>query len=222
MSQERIRVYVWEFPVRLVHWLNVLAIVTLAVTGLYIGLPFLETNPEHTSYTMGWMRFLHLVAGYLLLMMLIVRLYWAFVGNRYASWRVWFPFTAQQRRDFWTALKYYLFISRKPPYAVGHTAVAGFTYLIVYLLLLFQVVSGFALHSQIKHGGFIWTLLGGWLLSVMHVQTIRLLHHLVLYVLAAFVVLHIYVAWYLDTAERNGLMGSIFGGYKFVTGKEWE
>jgi Ni/Fe-hydrogenase 1 B-type cytochrome subunit len=66
------------------------------------------------------------------------------------------------------------------------------------------------------------TLLGGWLLRIMDVQTIRLWHHLVMYVLMALIAVHIYVAWYLDSVEKNGVMGSIFGGYKFVTGKEWE
>ncbi|NOY63812.1 MAG: hypothetical protein GXO97_00195 [Nitrospirae bacterium] len=65
-------------------------------------------------------------------------------------------------------------------------------------------------------------MLGGWLTGVMHLQTIRLFHHLGMYVILAFALAHIYIGWYLDSRERNGLMGSIFSGYKFVTGKEWE
>jgi Ni/Fe-hydrogenase 1 B-type cytochrome subunit len=42
----------------------------------------------------------------------------------------------------------------------------------------------------------------------------------VMWVILAFVIVHVYIAWYLDKAEKNGLMGSIFNGYKFVTGKE--
>ncbi len=33
------RVYVWEFPVRLYHWVNAACIVALAATGLLIGKP---------------------------------------------------------------------------------------------------------------------------------------------------------------------------------------
>jgi Ni/Fe-hydrogenase 1 B-type cytochrome subunit len=120
------------------------------------------------------------------------------------------------------AIKFYLFISKRPPYAVGHTAFAGFVYLIIFLLFVFQIFAGFAMYSLGKPAGFVWTILGGWLLGMMNLQTIRLLHHLAMYVIWAFVLVHIYIAWYLDTVERNGLMGSIFGGYKFVTGKEWE
>jgi Ni/Fe-hydrogenase 1 B-type cytochrome subunit len=155
-------------------------------------------------------------------MMLIIRIYWMFAGNKYASWRVFIPLTNRQKEDCWEGLKFYLFLTKKPPYAVGHSAVASVTYLFVFLLFLFELVSGFALYSQSHLKSAMLTLLGGWLLSVMHVQTIRLWHHLVMYFLIAFTLIHVYIGWYLDSVERNGVMGSIFGGYKFVTGKEWE
>jgi Ni/Fe-hydrogenase 1 B-type cytochrome subunit len=218
---QRKRVYAWEFPIRLTHWINVLSIVTLSVTGFYIGAPFIHAISSE-QYVMGWMRFLHFTAGYVFLFSMIVRLYWAFAGNKFASWKVWFPFGSQRWRDLKGALKFYLFISRKPPYSVGHNSFAGFVYLLIFLLFVFQIFSGFALYVQGKPPGLVWTVLGGWLLGVMHVQTIRLLHHLAMYVIWAFVLVHLYIAWYLDVVERNGLMGSIFGGYKFVTGKEWE
>ena len=33
--------YVWEWPIRITHWLNALCVLLLSVTGLYIGSPFL-------------------------------------------------------------------------------------------------------------------------------------------------------------------------------------
>ena len=36
-----VRVYVWEVPVRVTHWLIALSIIVLSVTGLYIGRPFM-------------------------------------------------------------------------------------------------------------------------------------------------------------------------------------
>ena len=36
-----VRVYVWEWPVRLTHWAIVLSIAVLAVTGITIGYPLL-------------------------------------------------------------------------------------------------------------------------------------------------------------------------------------
>jgi Ni/Fe-hydrogenase 1 B-type cytochrome subunit len=119
-------------------------------------------------------------------------------------------------------LKFYLFLNKKPPYAVGHSAVAGVTYIFVFILFIFEIASGFALYSQSHLHSFAMTILGGWLLGFMDAQTIRLWHHVVMWFLAAFTLIHVYIAWYLDSAEKNGVMSSIFGGYKFVTGKEWE
>jgi len=155
-------------------------------------------------------------------MMLCIRIYWMFVGNRYASWKVFVPLTRRQYDDFLSGLKFYVFLTKKPPYAVGHSAVASITYLLVFLIFLFEIVSGFALYSQSHLKNIYLSVLGGWLLNVIHVQTIRLWHHLGMYLLAGFTVIHVYIGWYLDSVEKNGVMGSIFGGYKFVTGKEWE
>ena len=220
MVQDRKRLYVWEIPVRLTHWMFVISILTFTFTGIYIGNPFIYALSTK-QYIMGWMRLIHFVAAYAFLMSFIIRMYWSFVGNRYACFTVWFPFSPQKIKDIFAALKFYLLLSKKPPYSAGHTALAGVTYLIVYLIFLFEIFSGFALYS-VSHTGTLWTLLGGWMLGVMHLPSIRLYHHLCMYVILAFALFHIYIATFADSKEKNGLLVSIFSGYKFVTGKEWE
>jgi Ni/Fe-hydrogenase 1 B-type cytochrome subunit len=200
--------------------MNFLCVLTFAVTGIYIGSPYAHAHSS-AQYIMGWMRFLHFTAGYVFLLSFIIRLYWLFMGNRFASWRVLFPFGAQQRSDLADDVKFYTFMSKKPPYAVGHSALAGLTYLVVFLLFAFQIFSGFALYSLQQPG--VWAAsIGAWLLAIMDAQTIRQFHHLTMYLIFAFVLVHVYIAWWMATVERTGVMGSIFGGYKFVTGKEWE
>lgn len=221
MANPRIRVYAWEFPIRFSHWINVLALIGLSYTGYYIGSPFMYALSTQ-QYVMGTMRFIHFVSGYVLLMGVIIRIYWAFAGNRYASWRVLVPLTARQWHDMREAAKFYVFMKKEPPYAVGHAPLASICYLVVLLMFLFEIFTGFALYSQSHLPGFFMTVLGGWMLRVMNVQTIRLWHHLMMYFLIGFALIHVYIGWYLDSAEKNGVMGSIFGGYKFVTGREWE
>jgi Ni/Fe-hydrogenase 1 B-type cytochrome subunit len=221
MQANRMRVYAWEFPVRFTHWINALCLVAFCITGFYIGSPFMHAVSTQ-QYIMGWIRFLHFVAGYVFLFSMIIRIYWMFAGNKYASWRVFIPLKKQQREDMLNGLKFYLFLRKQPPYAVGHSAVASITYLGVFLLFIFEMLSGFALYSQSHLHSFFLMIAGGWLLRFMDVQTIRLWHHLVMYLLIVFTLIHVYIGWYLDSVEKNGVMGSIFGGYKFVTGKEWE
>jgi Ni/Fe-hydrogenase 1 B-type cytochrome subunit len=218
--RQKERVYAWEFPVRLTHWVNVLCIVAFAVTGLYIGSPYVDAQTSE-QYIMGWMRFLHFVAGYTFLMSFIIRLYWLFMGNRFASWRMLFPFTAKQRELLVKDLQHLLLIRKGAEHTAGHTVLGGLTYLVVFLLFAFEIVSGFALYSLQQPG--VWAAgIGAWLLAIMDAQTIRLWHHMVMYFLLAFTLVHVYMAWWHDTEEQSGVMTSIFGGYKFMPGKEGE
>jgi Ni/Fe-hydrogenase 1 B-type cytochrome subunit len=52
------------------------------------------------------------------------------------------------------------------------------------------------------------------------VQGVRLIHHLLMWAILGFVVHHVYSALLVDHVERNGLMSSIFTGFKFVTRQE--
>jgi Ni/Fe-hydrogenase 1 B-type cytochrome subunit len=218
MIEQRMRIYAWEFPVRLTHWINFLCIIVLSVTGFYIGKPFIHAYSTD-QYIMGWVRFIHFVAAYAFLMSVLIRLYWSFVGNNHASIKTFFPFTRMGHMS--SELKCYLLMDKKPHCYVGHTHLGGLAMLIVYLIFLFMIFSGFALYS-VNHNGAIWTILGGWLLGIMNLQTIRLFHHLLMYGILAFAMLHVYIAWFLDVRGKTALMDSIFSGYKYIPEKEME
>ena len=221
MPNPRTRVYTWEFPVRFTHWMNFLCSRCAQRYRLLYRRSLCHALSTQ-QYIMGWMRFIHFVSGYVLLMSMIIRIYWMFMGNRYSNWRVFIPVTRQQWRDMLGCGKFYLFMAKKAPYCVGHSALASVSYLAVFLMFLFEIITGFALYRQSHLHGFFITLFGGWLLGIMHVQTIRFWHHFVMYFLFAFTIVHVYIGWYLDSAEKNGAMGSIFGGYKFIhREREW-
>jgi Ni/Fe-hydrogenase 1 B-type cytochrome subunit len=94
-QRARRTVYVWELPVRIVHWTIVAALVVLSVTGYYIHHPFLAGagGPGHPGFTMGLVRFLHEATGFVFTAAVLARVYWAFAGNRYARWRALLPIT---------------------------------------------------------------------------------------------------------------------------------
>lgn len=208
------RVYVWEFPVRLTHWINVLSIVSLSFTGYYIGNPFIHAVSAE-EFVMSWMRFIHFVSAYLFTISFLVRIYWSFVGNKYANWRVFNPFERGKFKELIEITKFYLFLKKEPPKAVGHTACATYVYLGLFLLYVIEIFTGFALYSQ-SHLGFLWKILGGWMLSVFSSQTLRLYHHLIMWFIIAFSIAHVYIGWFLDRKEKAGVMSSIFSGYKTV------
>jgi Ni/Fe-hydrogenase 1 B-type cytochrome subunit len=206
--------YIWEWPVRLTHWINVLSIVVLSVTGIYIGAPFLIASEASSAYVMGWNRFIHYVFAYLFTISVLVRLIWFFAGNRHASWRAFIPWADRAKwKDIIGTFKYYTFIDRKLPEAIGHNTLAAIAYSVIFVLFLVQVATGFALYGQFAPGGVLDTMFGPLLL--LGAQTLRLVHHLVMWLLIAFAIQHVYSSWMMDIKEKNGTLGSIFSGYKF-------
>jgi Ni/Fe-hydrogenase 1 B-type cytochrome subunit len=211
--------YVWEWPVRITHWVNVLCMIMLSLTGIYIGRPFM-TASDPSQYIMGWMRFLHFVFAYLFTISVLSRILWMFIGNQHASWRAFLPWlTADGRRNFLKMFRYYTFTGRQISYEVGHNPVAAAAYLGIFLLFLFQIFSGFALYGQHAPDGLWWKLFG-WLTVLVGNQWLRLMHHGVMWLLIGFIINHVYSAWLMDVKERNGTISGIFSGYRFIEPKD--
>jgi len=211
--------YVWEVPVRVTHWANVLSIIILALTGIFIGTPkSLALDPS--QFIMGWIRFVHFVAAYVFSVSFLARIYWMFKGNRYANWREFFPIlTGEGRRNLMETFKYYTFINKKAPHTVGHNSLAGSAYTGAFFLYLVMICTGFALYSE-RAPQSLMHKLTGWLFAIFSNQGMRLTHHMVMWLLIAFVIHHIYSAWLMDIKEQGGVMSSMFSGYKAVKGKD--
>ncbi|MEJ2199942.1 MAG: Ni/Fe-hydrogenase, b-type cytochrome subunit [Desulfuromonadaceae bacterium] len=207
--------YVWEWPVRVTHWVNVLSILVLSVTGFYIGDPFVSV-PSSSAYVMGWMRFIHLVFAYVFTISVLSRLLWACFANRHASWRAFFPLLFKEGREgAWQMFRYYTFTSPKITYEVGHNALAATAYSGVMVLYLVQIITGFALYGLFAPAGLMNGLFAP-LNALVGLQWVRLIHHLIMWLLIGFSIHHVYSAWLMDIKERNGTMSSIFGGCKFI------
>ena len=73
-------VVVYGPGIRVWHWLNALAVVMLAFTGYFIGMPPPSVIGDTSSlYVMGWIRFFHLAFGYIFALLSIMRLWLVFV-----------------------------------------------------------------------------------------------------------------------------------------------
>jgi Ni/Fe-hydrogenase 1 B-type cytochrome subunit len=208
-------IYVWELPVRLVHWTIVLSLVVLSATGYYIYDPFLQGSgsPGHPGFLMGWVRFIHETCGFVFTAAVLARIYWAFAGNRYAHWRVFLPITRTQRHDLLDMLRFYALRRRDPPSANGHNPLAALAYLAVYGLFFLSIVSGFGLYaweSRIPA----WRTLFGWTYGLLPIEQLRLVHFVLMFLFAAFTVHHVYSAVLVDLEEHNGELSSIVTGYK--------
>lgn len=208
------RVYVWQLPVRVVHWIIVLGIAVLSFTGYYMHNPFIAAT-SGTRFLMGQMRFVHEVSGYLLIAALIVRFYWFFAGNRWAHWRSFVPIRKKQWIAAWEMLRYYLFINPRPVSTVGHNQLAALSYCAIYGLLLLEVVTGLALFQHVRQSAFLGFFVG-WLPRVIDIQNLRLIHFGSMFLFVYFLIHHVWVALFISTHEGKGIMDSIFSGFKFM------
>ena len=151
---------------------------------------------------------------------MILRVYWSFVGNKFSSWRSFWPFSKKMYHNFLHVLKVDILLGHeKHPeitdLSVGHNSVAGLSYAILFFLALVQVFTGFGLYSSMSD----WWLphLFGWVVPFMGGDFIvRTIHHISTWVFIVFVLIHVYLVFYHDWLEGRGEVSSMFGGYKFV------
>lgn len=212
------RVYVWQWPVRLYHWVNALCVLALLVTGYLIGSPITiwRANEAYQQYWFGWVRFIHFAVAYIFFFNFLLRIYWGFVGNRFAQWRNFIPHTRAQGREILNVLKVDIAQARlRGPISIGHNALAGVTYFLSFLVFLFQAVTGFALYSSMSPSFF--PRLFTWVVPLMGGDaSVRQWHHLFMWFFVVFAIVHVYLVAYHDHVEARGTVSSMLSGWKFV------
>ncbi len=216
--QEYNQVYVWELPVRLLHWLNFATTLVLITTGFLIAdPPALQSSREASSlFGFGGVRFIHFMAGYVFLLGFAGRMYWGFAGNQFVRWRNFLPLTGRKWKEVWKVICLdVLQICKLPVESVASNALAGIIYASVFLLMLFQIVTGFALYAGMSHGGFAG--LFSWVIPLAGSEAVvRQWHHLASWLFIVFILGHVYLSFYHDYLEGRGTISSIVGGWKFI------
>ena len=216
-----VRVYVWEAPVRIAHWLIAVSIVVLSATGFYIGYPLITVSGragEH--FMMWWVKVIHGYTAYVFISAVLMRLIWMFTGNRYSHWDKFVPVHKARRRGLVPTLRFYLLAMRKPPGFVGHNPLAGLTYTLVFCLYFLSILTGLMLRGASSTSWVHW--FAGWAPMLGGLQTVRWLHHVNMWLLLGFAVHHVYSSVLMSTVEANATVESIFSGYKFVPREDLE
>jgi Ni/Fe-hydrogenase 1 B-type cytochrome subunit len=151
----------------------------------------------------------------------LLRMYWFFAGNHWSSWRSFWPIRRRQWRGMWNMVAYYSFLKRDLVHHVGHNALAAVTYLFMFTLMLIEIITGLTLYTQVR-GSWLLGWLFRWIPGVVDIQHLRLTHFCIMFAFFAFVIHHVYSAVLVSWEERNGLIESIFTGYKFIPKDELE
>jgi Ni/Fe-hydrogenase 1 B-type cytochrome subunit len=209
-------IYVYEAPVRLWHWGNALCITILAVTGYFIGSPP-PTMPGEASdsFLFGYIRFAHFAAGQVLAVAFLARILWAFWGNKYSRQIFYLPVW---EKTWWKGIireaRWYLFLEKEPYKYIGHNPLAHTAMFAMFTLFnLGMIITGFALYSE-GTGRDSWQAkLFGWVFDIWpNSQDVHTLHHLGMWVIVIFAIVHIYAAVREDIMSRQTMISTMISG----------
>ena len=176
------RTVIHPWPLRVMHWLNAVAIITLIGSGweIYNASPFLPftfpqwaTIGEWLGGAIAW----HLAAIWLLMSNGLAYLIWGFVSGHFRG-KLWPVSPRAVLRDIWAAVRF------KLPHEVGvYNAVQRLLYLGVIALGVLAVLTGLAVWKPVQ----LWPLsdlFGGFFIS-------RVVHFIAMTGIVLFLAVHI-------------------------------
>jgi Ni/Fe-hydrogenase 1 B-type cytochrome subunit len=213
------KVYVYEAPLRLWHWLNALLIVVLCVSGYLIGKPPPSVGGEASMHFMfGYIRLVHFSAGQLLMVALIYRIAWAVLGNHHAH-QLFLPpvWSGKWWHEVLHEVRWYLFMEKVPKKYVGHNPLAQFSMFFAFLLPLINgIVTGGALYAEGAGTDSLWYAAFGWVFTLYGDSfSVHTIHRLTMWVIVCYVMIHIYVAIREDIMSRQSLVSTMISGWRY-------
>ena len=179
--------------IRICHWINMISITTLVLTGFYINSP-LEFRLFNN---MDFPRMLHFIMAFVLCFGTLLRVYYAIATK---DWKNIIYQPIKDTMKLPSMLKYYLFLSDSHPYYGKYNPGQKGMYTMWLALILVQIITGFMLYLPNS-----FVALGGALGGMM---VVRLIHLVVTWLFVITVVLHVY----LDVSEGVPVLKSMFTG----------
>jgi Ni/Fe-hydrogenase 1 B-type cytochrome subunit len=220
-SKKLFPVYVWEVPVRIWHWVMVLCMVVLAISGYLIGSPPESVGGEASEHFLfGYIRFAHFAAAYLFAVMFVMRVVWAFIGNRFARELFTVPLKLFDGH-WWGGLidqtKYYLFMKPHARPWQGHNPLAAAGMFFMYVLgTVFMICTGFALYGEAQGmQSWTFTLFTAWVMPLAgYSQNVHTLHHLGMWYVIVFTLAHLYMVVREDICSEETVISTMVNGWR--------
>lgn len=217
--RRRTSVYVYEVPVRLWHWINAAAILILIATGWFIAspLPSMQIAEATHQFVMGYIRFAHFAAAQVLTVVFFGRIYWALVGNHHSKQMFYLPvLNARWWKEVVFELRWYLFLEKEPKKYVGHNPLAQIAmFFFMTLGITFMLLTGWALYAEGAGQGSLPDLVMGWLIGLVgNTQILHSVHHLGMWAIVVFMIIHIYAAIREDIMSRQSMVSTMISGHR--------
>ena len=187
----RMKIKVWDLPVRICHWLLV-----IIIAFQFISVKVLDESM--LSNATQW----HFYGGYACLALVIFRILWGILGTYYAKFS---QFVKSPIKTF-----HYL-RGRGVQNHIGHNPAGAYSVIALLSLILAQAVSGlFTTDDIFNDAPYFGVLNDSW-------QTVvNFVHHNVVYMLLGFIVLHIGAIIFYKIKHKENLTSAMVTGNKTV------
>lgn len=212
----------YEFSswLRITHWVRVLSILILIITGFYIAVPFISPAldmDEPNNYLYALMRSWHIMFGFLLICVTLGKFY-LFIFDKQSR---------TERVSFWDfispkvwikQIKYYLLIGKHSHLKGAYNPLQFMAYTGVYFAIILICITGLILHMHVYHeglGGFLYEILSPVEVLMGGLSMVRQIHHISMWIFIIFLPIHIYLSIFNSIYGKSGAMDSIISGYKW-------
>jgi Ni/Fe-hydrogenase 1 B-type cytochrome subunit len=201
--------------IRIFHWLRALSILVLVITGFYISWPFLVAPASTDVLVQGWIRFAHIIFGFLLTSITFVRFYLFFFSRNNIERR---SFKDVLSIKSWIAqLKSYLWMGKLDKAGV-YGPLQFMTYVAISFVALIICITGLVLYANVYHLG-VGGMLGdvsAWITALCGgLAPLRIYHHYLTWAFIIFVVIHVYMAVWAGIRFKHNSVDSIVSGYDY-------
>jgi len=228
---------VWDRTQRVFHWVNFLAVLSLAAIGTVILNADRLSIPNDPGVVT--LKTVHVYVGYVFILNLLWRLVWAFIGGPFARWRALLPVGPMFGRRLAEFVKG--FFSGHAPFYLGHNPLARILLSLLVLLLVVQGATGIVLAGTDVYLPPLGGAMRAWVAADTHdpslvrpyapdtvnaqayadmrafrapiVET----HELTYFVLLALIAIHIASAVIAELKEGGAIISAMFTGRKIHT-----
>lgn len=214
---------------RIIHWFNVIAIVSAVATGLYIAHPYYQTliaEPAVDKYVMAWNRWVHFIAAILVDVTSVWVAYLYVIGDKERPWTKIIP-TKKNINEFFEVVLNALTLNRRKKFDSSEMdSFNAVWFAIMHLLLAFMLFTGLQMYVHGLASG--ESSIGQWWPWMLHLVTdwtlwafggnmgVRYVHHLAMWFIVTWVMCHIYIQIWRTIYWQEGDIAIAFGGSKFV------
>jgi cytochrome b len=190
-NQPRKTVAVWDWPVRIVHWLLVVLIVVSWITS--------EVGGNAMTY--------HMWSGYTILTLVAFRIVWGWVGSRHARF-------ASFVRGPGEVIRYATSLAgTRSSSFLGHNPLGGWSVVLMLLSVAVQATTGLFANDDVMTEGPLASRVSG-----EASELLTAIHNYNFYVLLALIALHLIAILFYLLVKRENLIGAMFTGRKYING----